>query len=286
MTRFIFTQTFTSDYTFTKPKPKPPYTGTLLPAVIHTFDFQVDIEEAETLKLTMLAQSLEQSIATIIAQGNGACSGLEPERPELIKELKTLNTKLRALHAKLLDLDTVLAPEEPDVEESLQAQLSEEAKIKLKEAMQEVKTLHRKIMALTHEERYGKNPILRELFDMANTARKNNDVDALSELLSAAKKYHQSASDRRHVLEFLKQKRKVLLAEVRSMQDKVNEAKASAPYAVHTLLERNQKEHALTLFTSILNHAKENLTVQLQVAANLLKERRAQRKQKSSCKPL
>jgi uncharacterized phage infection (PIP) family protein YhgE len=287
MTRFVFNQTFACDYTFSKPKAAPPYTGTLLPAVIHTFDFQVDIEEAETIKLTLLTQSLEQSIATITAQGNGACSGLEPERPELIKELKVLNTKLRTLHAKLLDLDADLTLEAPDAEEQPQAQISEEAKAKVKAATQEVKNLHRKIMSLTHEERYGKNPVLRELFDMANVARENNDVEALADLLSAAKKYHQSASDRRQVLEFLKQKRKALLEKVKSMQAKVNEVKASAPYAVHILLERKQKEHALTLFTSILNHAKENLTVQIQVAANMLKERRAhQRKQKSPCKPL
>jgi chromosome segregation ATPase len=202
MTRLVFTKTFSFDhrayevYTVSS-KPRPlTYTGTLLPAVIHTFDFQVDIEEAETLKLTLLAQSLEQSIASIVAQGNRACSSLEPERPELIKELKSLTTKLRSLHAKLLDLDTDLTLEGPDAEEPPQAQISDEDKAKFKAAAQEVKTLHRKIMALTHEERYGKNPILRELFDMANTARKNNDASTLAELLSAAKKYHQSASDR------------------------------------------------------------------------------------------
>lgn len=293
MTRFVFTQTF-SFSSFEQSKGRrarlpAPYTGTLLPAVIHTFDFQVDIEEAETLKLTLLAQSLEQSITTVIAQGNAACSNLEPERPELLKELKTLTTKLRSLHAKLLDLglDTDPALEGLDAEESTRAQASDEGdKARLKAALQEVKTLHRKIMALTHEERYGKNPILRELFDMANVARKNNDASTLYELLSAAKKYHQSSSDRRHVLEFLKQRRKALLEEVKSMQAKASEVKNSAPYAVHLLMERKQKEHALSLFTSILGHAKENLTTQIQVAAQMLKDRRAQRKQKSPCKPL
>jgi hypothetical protein len=65
------------------------------------------------------------------------------------------------------------------------------------------------------------------------------------------------------------------------MQAKVTEAQSSAPYAVHILLEREQKEHALSLFTSILNHAKENLTFQIQVAAQTLKERQAQRRQKN-----
>lgn len=275
MQRFFFT---TSDFLFNlsscRPT-QPPYTGTLLPAVIHTFDFQVDIEEAETQRLVLLAEALEQELVTMTVCGNTACTSLEPERPELVRRLTSLSTQLRNLHAQIQDLeDTGTASKKrPGSSDSRfadsatrQEQGLNEDQSKFKAASSEAKSLHRKIMMLTHEERHGKNPILREIFDLANAARRDNDVGALTELLGAAKKYHQSATDRRSTLEFLKQKRKAYAGTIKDLTAKKRSVQNSAPYTVHTLLERGQREVALSLFTSILENARENLQDQINMA--------------------
>lgn len=281
MARFFTTSSFTFDFEFESIRPtRPPYTGTLLPAVIHTFDFQVDIEEAETQRLVLIAQNLEQELVTMTARGNMACTGLEPERPELVRRLTSLSTQLRNLHAQIQDLeDTGTASKErPGSSDSgftdsatRQEQELNEDQSKFKAASSEAKSLHRKIMMLTHEERHGKNPILREIFDLANATRRDNDVGALTELLGAAKKYHQSATDRRSTLEFLKQKRKAYAGAIKDLAAKKRSIQNSAPYTVHTLLERGEREMALKVFTSILVNARDNMQDQVKIALTRLR---------------
>lgn len=284
---FFTTGDFMFDLSSIRPA-RPPYTGTLLPAVIHTFNFQVDIEEAETQRLSILAEALEQELASMSARGNSACTGLEPKRPELVKSLTRLSAQLRALHAEIQDLDAAYVGTDDSMGDigdtassSKQERELNESQSKFKAATSEVKKLHRKIMMLSHEERQGKNPILREIFDLANAARKDNDVRALEELLDAAKKYHRSASDRRSVLDFLKQKRQAFANMVKEMETKRIALRRSAPYTVHTLLEQGKVEEALSVFTSILENARGNLQDQINIARMKLRHIQDQRKQKA-----
>jgi hypothetical protein len=280
--------TFDFDLDFDRPEP-PVYEGTLLPAVIHTFDFQVDIEEAETQRLNAVAQALEQELVTMTANGNLACTGLESERPGLVRRLTDLTAQLRALHAKIQDLDATCAGDKTETARvpgdstpsSKQDRSLNEDQSKFKTATSVVKALHRKIMMLTHEERHGKNQILREIFDLANAARKNNDAGALEELLAAAKKYHQSAADRRNVLDFLKQRRRALANKIKEMQTRRMEIRQSAPYSVHTLLEQGRTEQALSVFTAILENARSHLQDQINIARMRLRHMQEAHKQKS-----
>lgn len=280
--------TFDFDLDFDRPEP-PVYIGTLLPAVIHTFDFQVDIEEAETQRLNAVAQALEQELITMTANGNLACTGLESERPGLVRRLTDLTAQLRALHAKIQDLDATCAGDKTETARvpgdstpsSKQDRSLNEDQSKFKTATSVVKALHRKIMMLTHEERHGKNQILREIFDLANAARKNNDAGALEELLAAAKKYHQSAADRRNVLDFLKQRRRALANKIKEMQTRRMEIRQSAPYSVHTLLEQGRTEQALSVFTAMLENARSHLQDQINIARMRLRHMQEAHKQKS-----
>ncbi len=273
---------FFIDAFFLKSPPKhPPYTGTLLPAVIHTFDFQVSIEEVETARLELLSKTMEAEVASMVFKGNTACSGLEPQRPQLIKNLNMMNERLKSLQEQIAHLQG--QPFSSNEERTSQGPASVQAKALDKEQKQfktaesKVKDLYRKIMMLTHEERHGKNLILREIFDLARLARKNNDVAGLAELLTAAQKYHQSASDRRRALEFLKQKRKSLSMSIDYLRTKMNEVKRSEPYKVHQLLTEGRQEEALSKFTNILENAREHLHHQINIAKLHIKDLVAQK---------
>lgn len=281
MTSFYYTTTFFHQPD-DRPK-KPPYKGTLLPAVIEVFDLDIDLEELGVQKLQHVTTELEQQGNKMKADGNAACTALEPKFRKEIKKIESMQAHIRKIQAMIADAerqeqtkdqDALPDPEDADdtddepiapkadeaSDEETEAEMSrserqarqlQREQARFKKASAKAKALHRKIMMLTHEERAGKNPQLRELFDLANVARSNNDVRALEGILKLAQSYN-SKQGKLAVLNYLRQKRVALKNHANALRNAISQIQQSPPYCIHLLQAEGKIDEAELLFSNLL----------------------------------
>lgn len=259
--------------------PPPPYTGSYLPAVIHVFDLDVDFEKARVAEIESKVEDLGKEIRRLATLANSACTTLEKDVPTKVASLQNLRARLATLQAKLIDLrraqqenqdsedteedakgtQTAKPETEPDpivtdhttrakvVEQELSDDLD-----RFKKASPEAKRLYMKIMNLVHENKYGKVEYLRELYELANLARKNNDTSALRGILKMAQQYH-SPQGKLAVINFLKSRRDALYQQYVQGTHQLQQVTQSPAYSIHSLLEQGNKDQALAVFNRILD---------------------------------
>lgn len=266
--------------------PPPPYTGSYLPAVIHVFDLDVDFEKARVAEIESKVEDLGKQIRRIATLANSACTTLEKDVPTKVASLQNLRARLATLQAKLMDLrraqQDTQDPDEDEKQETSRSDATEtnetneskdepdsiitdhttRAKVveqelfddldRFKKASPEAKRLYMKIMNLVHENKYGKVEYLRELYDLANLARKNNDTGALRGILKMAQQYH-SPQGKLAVINFLKSRRDALYQQYVQGTHQLQQVTQSPAYAIHSLLEQGNKDQALAVFNRILD---------------------------------
>lgn len=281
---FFTTSTTTGgwhSFSYSMPEPPPPpYHGSYLPAVIHVFDYEVDLENAGVAALEKAVASLEQEGARLNNLGTQACVSLEKHIPEKLATMRELMAKFQVIQALIRDEmakreapaipetlpdhtpepdqetgqehEHVLSAEHDTVNKRMAAQMTREQN-KYKKASAKVKALHRKIMQLTHENKWGKVEHLYELYEMANAARTNNDEHALKGILQLAQQYH-SPQGKLAIMNFLKTRKAALQAHYRNLEDAVERVKGSPTFMVHKCLEQGETDYALDLFTRLVDN--------------------------------
>ena len=286
----FFTTSFNS-----APKPKP-YTGYYLPALIHVFDYEVDLEKATVADLEKKVSLIEQESNRLSNLGNRACISLEHLVPERIKKTTEMQRRLQHVQnlirlemKKKADLErqgeTVLIPEHPEpLDETIvpQAHVSEEdneadeqisehlrrtrrleARLdkeqnSYKKASAMVRALHRKVMLLTHENKHGVSAHLRELYDLANLARMENNESALRAILALARQFH-SPQGKLAVINFLRSRKEVLVSHHQNLKATLNQLRQSPTLEIHARIERGDNQGALDLFESLLERNVEGI---------------------------
>ena len=282
---FFTTSTTTGgwhSFSYSMPEPPPPpYNGSYLPAVIHVFDYEVDLENAGVTALEKAVASLEREGTRLNNLGTQACVSLEKHIPEKLATMRELMAKFQVIQALIRDEmakreapaipetlpdhtpepdpaneqpehEHVLSEEHDTANKRMAAHMAREQS-KYKKASAKVRALHRKIMQLTHENKWGKVEHLYELYEMANAARTNNDEQALKGILQLAQQYH-SPQGKLAIMNFLKTRKAALQAHYRNLEDAVERVKGSPTFKVHECLEQGETEYALNLFTRLVDN--------------------------------
>lgn len=240
---------------------RKPYTGTLLPVLVQVFDYEVDLESSSVSHLEQVHASYANEARSICADLDRVCSSLEPQFKRQMQKIKDLQSKLAKLKDKQSNSKEA-ANAEPtgnSTDETIssgsgQARLEEminKEKLSFKTASGAVRKLYRKIVMLCHPDRVGKDGYLSELFELATEARKNNDENALKQILEMAVRYSTSQG-KLQVLNFLRQKRKVLKTHINEAKQTLALLRRSPVSKVKTLLEQGRIDQAHAIYKDLL----------------------------------